>query len=149
MKTRTKLAMLLLGLALTLPSMAQKDSVDVMEYWNPLMDAIIQHESGGNVNAKCGPYLGPMQISPLLVRGVNNILKSRGEKTRYTLADRKSIQKSKEMFIIVMSVYNKTNDYDKAIRIWAGGPGYSIKGTQKCVRETNAILKKMGYEKKE
>ena len=53
------------------------------------------------------------------------------------------------MFIIVMSVYNKTNDYDKAIRIWAGGPGYSIKGTQKCVRETNAILKKMGYEKKE
>ena len=40
------------------------------------------------------------------------------------------------MFLMVQSHYNKTNDVEKAIRIWNGGPGYTVKGT-------NGYLKKV------
>ena len=99
--------------------------------WNPVMDAIIQVESSGNPRAVCGIYAGAMQISPVLVRECNNILKSRGSKKRYSLSDRFSVTKSKEMFIIIQSYYNPENNVEKAIRLWNGGIGYSVKSTQR------------------
>ena len=72
-----------------------------------------------------------MQITPVVVRECNYILKSRGSSKRYTLADRYDIEKSKEMFLLIQSKYNKENNVEKAIRSWNGGPRYSIKGTNR------------------
>ena len=56
--------------------------------WNKLIDAIAHFESKGNARAVNGQYVGLLQISPVLVRECNNILKARGESKRYTLKDR-------------------------------------------------------------
>lgn len=145
MKPMRRILLLLMGLFLTQFSMAQTaptDSLDDMTYWDPLMDAIIEHESGGNPNARCGIYLGPMQIAPVLVRQCNILLKARKRPERFTQNDRRSIEKSKQMFVLIMSEYNRDRDIDKAIRIWAAGPHYSIKGTQKHVKSIRAIMER-------
>ena len=145
MKIMRRILLLTIGLLFAQFSIAQTeqtDSLDDMTYWDPLMDAIIEHESGGNCNARCGIYLGPMQIAPVLVRQCNILLKIRKSPERFTLDDRRSIEKSKQMFVLIMSQYNKSRDIDKAIRIWAGGPGYSIKGTQKHVKSIRAIMER-------
>ncbi len=115
--------------------------------WNPVIDAIIWHESKGNPNAVCGPYVGVLQIAPIMVRECNNILKSRGEQKRFTLKDRYSPEKSKEMFLVIMSKHNKENDIDKACRIWHGGTHYSVKRTQRFVNEIHAIMKQQKKQK--
>jgi hypothetical protein len=93
------------------------------------MEAIILVESEGNPNAVSGNSVGAMQITPILVRECNNILKARGSEKRYTLADRYNVEKSKEMFLLIQSEYNKQNDVEKAIRTWNGGPRYSVRAT--------------------
>ena len=97
--------------------------------WNPVMDAIIQVESEGNPRAVSGNSAGAMQITPILVRECNNILKQRKSKKQYTMADRFSVAKSKEMFLLIQSRYNPANDIEKAIRIWNGGNNYSVRAT--------------------
>ena len=99
--------------------------------WNNVMDAIIQVESSGNRHAKNGNQVGAMQITPILVKDCNNILKQRKSKKRYSLEDRFSIEKSKEMFLIIQSWYNPHNNVEKAIRSWNGGAKYSVRGTQR------------------
>lgn len=98
--------------------------------WNPLMDAIIHVESRGNSHAVNGKNCGAMQISPVLVEDCNAILKRRGMSKRYTLNDRFDEKKSREMFVLIMSHYNPTNDIERAIRMWNGGAHYTVKGTQ-------------------
>jgi hypothetical protein len=98
--------------------------------WDPLMDAITQVESEGNSRAVSGKSCGAMQITPILVEDCNAILKKRGETKRYTLNDRFSVKKSREMFVLIMSHYNPTNNIERAIRLWNGGVRYTIKGTQ-------------------
>ena len=101
--------------------------------WSKVIDAIIQVESKGNPNARnpIGDCCGILQITPTLVRDVNEYLKMKKSKKRYTLADRYNVQKSKEMFILYQERYNKTNDVEKAIRLWNGGCGYSVAKTNK------------------
>ena len=99
--------------------------------WSDVMEAIIQVESNGNRHAKNGNQVGAMQITPILVKDCNNILKQRKSKKRYTLEDRFSIEKSKEMFLLIQSWYNPHNNVEKAIRSWNGGANYSVRGTQK------------------
>jgi hypothetical protein len=99
--------------------------------WDPVMDAIIQVESSGNPRAVSGIYAGVLQIAPVLVKDCNNILKSRGEKKRYTLSDRFNEKKSREMFVIIQSYYNQQNNVEKAIRLWNGGVGYKVASTQR------------------
>ena len=48
--------------------------------WNPVMDAIIQVESEGNPNAVSGNSVGAMQITPILVKDCNEILKKQKSK---------------------------------------------------------------------
>lgn len=98
--------------------------------WEPLMDAIIQVESEGNSRAISGKSCGAMQITPILVEDCNSILKKRGIKKRYTLNDRFSVKKSREMFVLIMSHYNPSNNVERAIRLWNGGANYTKRGTQ-------------------
>ena len=83
--------------------------------WEPVMKAIVQVESEGNTRAVKGNSCGAMQITPILVAECNNILKKRNSKKRYTLRDRFSLEKSKEMFLLMQSQFNPLNDIEKAI----------------------------------
>ena len=103
--------------------------------WEPVMNAIIQIESKGNPAAVNGPYVGVLQISPVLVKECNNILKSTGRNKRYSLSDRFNAAKSKEMFIIIQSFHNPLNSVERAIRLWSGGIRYNVAKTQAYLRK--------------
>ena len=109
--------------------------------WGPLMDAITWVESGGNSRAVSGKSCGAMQITPIAVQQCNLILKQRGEKKRFTLNDRFSVTKSREMFVLIQSYYNPTNDVERAIRIWNGGPNYKVKSTNGYYRKVMKAYK--------
>lgn len=108
--------------------------------WQPVIDAIIQVESNGNPKAKSGNSVGAMQITPILVAQCNIILKERKSTKRYTLADRYSVAKSKEMFLLMQSEYNTQNNIEKAIRAWNGGNNYSVKRTQRYYEKVMKVL---------
>lgn len=110
--------------------------------WEPVMEAIIQVESEGNAKAVSGNSCGAMQITPILVRECNDILKKRNSKKRYSLNDRFSVAKSKEMFLLIQSHFNPTNNVEKAIRSWNGGMRYSVKRTQRYYNKVMKNLKK-------
>ena len=109
--------------------------------WNPVMDAIIQVESEGNPKAVSGNSVGAMQITPILVKDCNEILKKQKSKKRYTMADRYSVAKSKEMFLLIQSHYNPENSIEKAIRSWNGGVKYSIRATNRYYKKVMAMMK--------
>ena len=109
--------------------------------WNPVMDAIIQVESQGNPNAVSGNSVGAMQITPILVKECNEILKKQKSKKRFTLADRFSVAKSKEMFLLIQSCHNPENSIEKAIRTWNGGPRYSVRATNRYYKKVMAKMK--------
>ncbi len=108
--------------------------------WDPVMDAIIQVESGGNPNAVSGNSVGVMQITPILVEDCNQILEKKKSKKRYSLADRYSAKKSKEMFLLIQSYYNPMNNVEKGIRLWNGGVNYSVRATNRYFRK---VMNKM------
>ena len=117
-------------------SMQKKSSFD----WNPVMDAIIKVESEGNPRAVSGNSVGVMQITPVLVKECNNILQKQKSNKRYTLDDRYSVEKSKEMFLLIQKYFNPENNVEKAIRSWNGGMKYSVKATNKYYKK---VLAKM------
>lgn len=120
---------------------AQEEKFD----WSKVIDAIAKVESKGNPKAHnpVGDCAGILQITPGLVKQCNTWLKVKKSKKRYTLRDRYNVSKSKEMFEMYQHYLNPSNDVEKAIRIWNGGPGYSVS-------KTNGYLKKvMKYYKKE
>ena len=117
-------------------SMSKRSSFD----WNPVMDAIIQVESEGNPRAVSGNSVGVMQITPVLVKECNNILQKQKSNKRYTLDDRYSVEKSKEMFLLIQKYFNPENNVEKAIRSWNGGMKYSIRATNKYYKK---VLAKM------
>ena len=105
------------------------------------MDAIIQVESGGDPKAVSGNSVGAMQITPILVKDCNEILKRRKSKMRYTMSDRYSVAKSKEMFLLIQNYYNPENSVEKAIRSWNGGVKYSVKATNRYYKKVLAKMK--------
>ena len=106
---------------------AQNESYD----WTNVINAIIQVESRGNSKAfnPNGNCAGILQITPGLVKQCNIWLKAEKSDKRYTLEDRYDVEKSKEMFVLYQKHYNKTNNVERAIRIWNGGPGYKVPST--------------------
>ena len=120
-------------MAFTAISMNAKNENDEFD-WSTVVDAIIHVESRGNASARNGQYVGVLQISPVLVKAVNQVLKAKGSSKRYSLKDRYSERKSREMFEIFMSYYNPSNSVEKAIRMWTGGTGYSVRATQSYYR---------------
>ena len=111
--------------------------------WNPVIDAIIEVESNGKADAvdKGGKSCGAMQITPILVEECNRILELRKSKKRYSMKDRFSVSKSKEMFLLFQSFYNPKNSVELAIRSWNGGMGHTKKGTQKYFEEVMSKMK--------
>ena len=109
--------------------------------WNPIMDAIIQVESEGNPNAVSGNSVGVMQITPILVRECNDILEKMKSKKRFTMNDRFSVSKSKEMFLLIQSYHNPTNSIEKAIRSWNGGMRYSVRATNRYYKKVMSRMK--------
>lgn len=114
---------------------------DEDEKWENVIKAIMQVESGGNMNARNGSYVGPLQISPILVRECNNILKSRQSEKRFTLNDRTNFEKSKEMFLLIQDRYNPSGDIEKAIRSWNGGIHYSVKSTNRYYNKVMSLVR--------
>lgn len=88
-----------------------------------LFNAIAQVESKGEANAvnKKGDCVGILQITKILVKECNDIMKKKGDARRFTLKDRDSAEKSKEMFKVYQDYHNKEHDLEKGIRIWNGG----------------------------
>ena len=109
--------------------------------WNPVMEAIIQVESGGNPKAVSGNQVGAMQITPICVRECNLILEKRNDNKRFTLKDRYSVAKSKEMFLLIQSHRNPENNVEVAIRAWNGGPRYSKRATQRYYERVMSEMK--------
>lgn len=109
--------------------------------WNKVIDAIAKVESKGNASAKSKDCVGLLQIRPVLVADCNEYLKMKGKKKRYSLNDRLSSKKSKEMFVLYQKRYNPTNNIEKAIRLWNGGCGYSVEKTENYYRKVMKYYK--------
>ena len=132
---------MLVGLNASAAGNATKSNKTSSFDWNPVMEAIIQVESGGNPRAVSGNSVGAMQITPILVKQCNIYLQQQKSKKRYTLADRYSVEKSKEMFLLIQSVLNPQNNVEKAIRTWNGGPNYSVRATNGYYRKVMSKMK--------
>ena len=131
----------LMALTIALSASAEGDAKSTKTSgfdWSPVMEAIIQVESEGNPNTVSGNSVGVMQITPILVKECNEILKKQKSKKR---ADRFSVDKSKEMFLIIQKYYNPENNVEKAIRLWNGGIKYSVKATNRYYRKVLAKMK--------
>ena len=141
MKRMTKIVFI--ALFMLVPSVVlAEDNVQTTGFdWEPVMDAIIQVESNGNPNARSGSSCGAMQITPILVKECNQILKRKKSKKRFTLRDRFSVAKSKEMFLLIQSYFNPANNIEKAIRSWNGGMNYSVKRTQRYFEKVMRVMK--------
>ncbi len=137
-----KLFLLLFIVLASTKTFAETDNAAGAQFdWNPVMDAIIQVESSGNSKAVSGNSCGAMQITPILVKECNDILKKRKSKKRFKLSDRFNVAKSKEMFLIFQSFHNPLNNVEQAIRSWNGGLRYSVKGTQRYFNKVMELLK--------
>ena len=141
MKRITKIVVI--ALLVLVPSVASaEDNIQASDFhWDPVMEAIIQVESSGNPNARSGSSCGAMQITPILVKECNQILKRKKSKKRFTLRDRFSVAKSKEMFLLIQSYFNPGNNIEKAIRSWNGGMNYSVKRTQRYFDKVMKAMK--------
>ena len=139
-KTVVLMALLLVSITTSANGRSSKSATTSGFDWNPVMDAIILVESEGNPKAVSGNSVGAMQITPILVKECNNILEKQKSKKRYTMNDRYSVEKSKEMFLLIQKYFNPENNVEKAIRSWNGGVKYSVKATNKYYRK---VLAKM------
>ena len=135
------MALMLVSMTTTAGGKTTRSNTTSAFDWNPVMDAIILVESEGNPRAVSGNSVGAMQITPIFVKECNNILKNLKSNKRYTLDDRYSVEKSKEMFLLIQKYYNPENNVEKAIRSWNGGVKYSIKATNKYYRKVLAKMK--------
>ena len=137
------LACLMIMLVPTNASAGTKGKTSSTFDWSPVIDAIIEVESEGNPRAvdKSRKSCGILQITPILVHDCNRILELRGSRRRYTMDDRFSVKKSKEMFLLFQSFYNPLNNVEQAIRSWNGGMNYTRKGTQKYLKKVMSKMK--------
>lgn len=110
--------------------------------WTKVIDAIVMVESNGRCDAKSGNCVGPMQISPIMVKECNEILKAKNLKPKFKLADRFDLKKSKEMFHLFQEKYNPGNNVERAVRSWNGGPNFKIKATNSYYRKVVSKLNK-------
>ena len=107
--------------------------------WDAVLNAISEIESKGipDIVSKNGKYVGILQISTVLVDECNPLV---GEK-RFTYDHRLDVEKSYEMFFIIQRYYNKENDIEKAIRLWNGGPKYSIQKTEAYYQKVLKVMR--------
>jgi hypothetical protein len=110
-------------------------------------------ESSHNPKAKSKDgSIGIVQIKPVMVKEVNRICQLRGIDKRFTLADRQSKSKSKQMFWIYQKFYNPTVDFERLsqkemeilARKWNGGPKGHIKNATK--KYWRKVEKRVNFE---
>ena len=101
------------------------DETAYIDEWELLKLAIIEVESTNNdlAHNKDGDCLGCMQITPIYVAECNRI----AGYEKYTLEDRKSRNKSLEMFETMNSHHNPTKNIHRAIEIHNKGSVYKAK----------------------
>jgi hypothetical protein len=94
---------------------------------DPLLNAIAFVESGYDTTA-IGDFqdYGLLQITPIMVKEINRILRQKGDTLRYTLDDRRSPIKSIEMYYIYHGYYNNEHPEEIA-RSWNSGPKWESK----------------------
>lgn len=91
---------------------------DTLSDWDIFINALIWVESKGDCMAIGKKNdVGVLQITPILVKDVNRILKEE----RYSLEDRYIREKSIEMFNIVQDHYNPQHDFHWALKLWNSG----------------------------
>lgn len=97
-------------------------------YWKDVIHAIAKTESrlDSTIVSPCGSFVGYLQISKIMVRDCNQ----RAGYQKFTYDDRFSKEKSIDIFCDVQKHYNPERDKEKAIRLWNGGIGFSISGTE-------------------
>jgi hypothetical protein len=84
------------------------------------LQAIIWTEtSGGKSRYNPGETesVGLLQIRPIMIKEVNQILGY----NKYQLSDRLSDKKSIDIFLIYQHKFNPTMDFEKMCRLWNGG----------------------------
>lgn len=136
MIVKRNIIILLMGLTWIMPMQAS-NHID----WTKVINAIVQVESRGNVQAVNGKSVGPMQITPIFVEECNRILSMKNSKKRYTLSDRIDLQKSKEMFLLFQEKYNPTNNIEWAIRAWNGGIRFKNASTNSYYKKVMAAMR--------
>lgn len=112
-----------------------------------LIYAISMVESKGNPKAvnKSGSCVGLLQMKTIAVDDCNLYLKSKGSKKRYSYEDRYDANKSIEMFHLIQERYKNYKSYrsktqiEHMIRLWNGGCGYTISGTQNYYNKVISI----------
>lgn len=127
---KTKITMLLFFAMCThicyapnlLPSLYIIEVAPVLRPDNILL-AHMDYESNMNPSAynEKEDAAGILQIRPIMVLEVNNILRSLKKDLRYTLADRFNKTKSIEMWYIIQKHHNPSYNPLLAARMWNGG----------------------------
>ncbi len=107
--------------------------------WLVLLFAIITVESGNDPQAynEKEAAAGILQIRPICLEDVNQIYAGRFS---FTLKDRFNPKKSRQICLLYLRHYAGPGSYERAARIWAGGP-YACDPDQ--IRETDAYWLKI------
>lgn len=140
-----KIFLIILCIFLNLNSFSYAN--DENDNWNILIESIMKIESEFNPNviSANGQCVGILQITPIVIKDCNRILKDFNSNVRYTLKDRLDKNKSIEIFNIIQEYYNPSKNIEKAIRLWNGGSSYSKTKTekyyQKVIKEYHKRLK--------
>lgn len=104
-----------------------------------LWEAVCTVESNGNPLAvgDGGRAAGIAQIWPITVQDIN-----RFAGTKFTLNDRFSVEKSRQMFNLYVNHYGKGQSDGVKARIWNGGPN-AMKATGRKLANLNAYYSKI------
>ncbi len=151
---KTKIKLLVLGFFLfafcaTATAPLKKD----VEMKDVLFSSIAWIESSHNPKAKSRDgSVGIVQIKPVMVKEVNRICQLKGIDKHFSLADRQSKSKSKQMFWIYQKFYNPNVNFDQLsqnemevmARKWNGGPKGHVKNSTK--KYWRKVEKRMGFE---
>lgn len=108
--------------------------------WEKVIEAIAHIESrhDSTLISKNGKHVGYLQIS----KGIIDDCNQKANFKKYSYQDRLSKEKSIEIFHEVQRNYNPDGDIEKAIRLWNGGIGYTIKGTDEYYQKVMDYLRK-------
>lgn len=131
-----------LGVLLTVlaPAVSLGESPD-----DKLWKAICWQESKNDPNARNAKEdaVGILQIRPIMVRDCNRIV----GRNRWTLADRYSVQKSREMWETYLNHYGKNASYFTMACLWNGGPtGLEKETARKYGRDVMQIMSRQAKE---
>lgn len=118
-----KVVLLILALTISFYSSCPNNTFKIKEIplnkVNILITAISKVESRGLVNIvnKKEMAYGHLQIRKCVIKDVNMYFN-----TNYTIKDALDSLKSIDIFLKYQNIYNKDFEFEKAARIWNGGP---------------------------